>query len=100
MDRLNGRLTIYPSQPGFAGYTDWRIPTVFELQTILLASYPCGTSPCIDPIFGPTSAGVYWSSTTYASNPSAAWFVLFNNGFVNFALKSFTDHVRAVRGGR
>lgn len=39
---------------GFAGYCDWRLPSIEGLQTILLAPFPCGTSPCIDPIFGPT----------------------------------------------
>ena len=38
---------------GFAGHCDWRLPTIAELQTILLAPYPCGTSPRIDPIFWP-----------------------------------------------
>lgn len=100
LDRLNGRLTNDPSQPGFAGHTDWRVPTVFELQTILLAPSPCGTSPCIDPIFGPTAAAFYWSSTTLAIDPSRAWFVNFNGGFVGNTAQFNPLHVRAVRGGR
>jgi len=45
---------------GFAGHCDWRLPTIVELQTILLAPYPCGTSPCIDmTVFGPTVASYY-----------------------------------------
>ena len=31
--------------------------------------------PCIDPIFGPTSAAGYWSSVAGASNRSLVWFV-------------------------
>ena len=30
---------------GFAGHCDWRLPTIVELQTILLAPFQCGTSP-------------------------------------------------------
>jgi hypothetical protein len=88
----------------FAGHTDWRLASVnqegevAELETILLEPYPCGTSPCIDPIFGPTAASVYWSSTTY-SNPDGAWYVHFRSGGVVYVSKYIDDYVRAVRGG-
>ena len=85
---------------GFAGHCDWRLPTIVELQTILLVpSYPCGTSPCIDPIFGPTVAVGYWSATTNAANPGFAWSVGFGNGGVFNDGKDFTYYVRAVRTG-
>ncbi len=85
---------------GYAGHNDWRIPNVRELQSIV--DYGV-FNPAIDPIFGPTAASFaasfYWSSTSYANNPSAAWFVNFNGGFVDFDAKDFDFHVRAVRGG-
>lgn len=82
----------------------WRLPTVAELQTILLPEpYPCKTSPCIDPIFGPTVAADYWSSTTLADNQLYAWGVFFGNAPVNAVSygveNSVENHVRAVRGG-
>jgi len=83
----------------FAGHCDWRLPTSAELQTILLAPYPCGTSPCIDPVFGPTVAFTYWSSTTYSSTPSGAWGVDFFDGSVFAGGKTDLGYVRAVRGG-
>lgn len=82
---------------GFAGQCDWRLPTIAELRTILLA--PCATRPCIDPIFGPTQAFHYWSATTDSSSSLLAWFVDFFNGGVFDNGKPNLDYVRAVRGG-
>jgi len=103
LDRLNGRLTNDPSQPGFAGHTDWRIPTVFELETILLIG-PCPGSPisCIDPIFGPigpTVPSFYWSSSSLGFGPEDAWNVSFGGAGVLVFPKSFSFFVRAVRRG-
>jgi hypothetical protein len=71
-----------------------------ELETILLAPFSCGTSPCIDPIFGPTAAFFYWSATTSAGNPNGAWLMFFNNGLVTVGInKNNAFSVRAVRTG-
>src|SRR5947208_5810553 len=84
----------------FANHCDWRIPNIVELQGILLATYPCGTSPCIDSAFGPTQASFYWSSGSLAGNPFYAWFVYFGNGHVSVDGKAYGHYARAVRGGR
>ena len=84
---------------GFAGYCDWRLPTVAELQTILLAPFPCATNPCVDPVFGPTASFYYWSSTTLSVFADDAWYVLFSSGNVLYELKNGEFGVRAVRSG-
>jgi hypothetical protein len=71
----------------FAGHSDWRLPTIAELQTIM--------SPSIYPVVG----GTYWSATTYEGTPSYAWHVDYYQGEVGFAYKSNDGYVRAVRGG-
>lgn len=102
IDALNGA--------SFAGHSDWRLPksggSVFfptseptEFESILLAPFLCGTSPCIAAIFGPTATSDYWSATTYAGSPTSAWYVDFTAGFVNTDFKAAFHFVRAVRGG-
>jgi hypothetical protein len=41
----------------------------------------------------------YWSSSTYANNPTNAWNVNFNDGNGNANNKTNNFRVRAVRGG-
>ncbi len=97
---------------GFAGANDWRLPTLAELGTILLPEeYPCTTFPCVAPAFNSscepgcaatacscTRSG-YWSASTYAPSPINAWGVYFGDGDVYNFDKTFSDYVRAVRGG-
>jgi hypothetical protein len=104
---------------GFAGHTDWRIPTVAgccgiptgepaELESILDPAAPgCGVTPylpCINPIFGPTAAGnygVYWSSTSEPVGGGSifAWFADFGYGTLGaFGTNNF-DLARGVRTG-
>jgi len=82
----------------FAGQCDWRLPTIAELMTILLATYPCATSPCIDEaVFGPTVADNYWTSNSDANRPIGVWAVRFEDGYVGGWDKDNGYYVRAVR---
>jgi len=83
----------------FAGHCDWRAPNIAELRTILLSQYPCGTNPCIDPIFGPTQA-FYWSSTTLANFPGFAWSVFLPDRGAAPGSKIDSFSARGVRGRR
>ena len=86
----------------FAHHCDWRIPQLSELQTIISPTAAgCNNGfPCIDPAFGPTRAFPYWSSSSYAGNPNAAWFLDFNDANVSSTSKDFQFSARAVRAGR
>ena len=94
--RLNGELASAAPSEQLGGYRDWRLPTSVELQTILDCRFG---SPCIDPIFGPTTAFTYWSSTADANEPIFKWRVSFDNGRVMFGNPFGGLPVRAVRGG-
>jgi hypothetical protein len=84
----------------FTGHCDWRLPTIEELQGILLHPYPCTIqNPCIDATFGPTADTYYWSATSYAGDPNVPWVVRFGDGIVNHGDNPSNSFARAVRGG-
>ena len=94
---------------GFAGHTDWRIPNVNELQSIVnyetfnpavgtAFNTGCAAS-CTVTTCSCTQSTTYWSSTTDANSPLYAWTVYFSDGNVFSFSKSGNFYVRAVRGG-
>lgn len=85
---------------GYAGHANWRLPTIRELQTLLVEPWPCRSNPCIDEkIFGVglTGSGPYWSGISLTRTPALAWHVAFNNGRAEAEGKRTTLYVRAVR---
>jgi len=83
--------------PALCGYTDWRLPTVEELNNIVDHSRP---GPAIDMTYFPgTVSGYFWSASPSVSDAGRAWSVGFWSGYVGTGSKGDSDAVRLVRGG-
>lgn len=81
-----------------AGHSDWRLPNLRELQSLIDYKNFTPALPTGHPFTGVVSSG-YWSSTTYADSTAYAWFVNLVNGFVFNGNKTITYYVWPVRGG-
>ena len=51
-------------------------------------------------MFVGVQSNYYWSSTSFAGNPSSAWYVSLWGGSVNINDKTGTYYVWPVRGGQ
>jgi len=106
---------------GYAGRTNWRVPTVRELQSLRYCSNGLVSemrdlqdgkgsmqSHCATGYTRPTIAQAvfpamdsdklwYWSSSPYAGDAGGAWGVYFGNGDVDYGDRRYYGAVRLVR---
>jgi hypothetical protein len=82
---------------GYGGFTDWRVPNIEELKT-LIDKVKGGDGNYIDADVFPENAWLFWSSSPSANGSFSAWSVVFDGGYSSSDAKSYGSHVRLVRG--
>lgn len=78
-------------QSNAGGYTDWRLPTKNEIQSMVEAS-----SSSLWPSAFTSHAGNYWSSTTVSDTPTNAWTTASDKHTASVH-KTLTAYYRCVR---
>ena len=105
-DKYNSPMTYaeavkYCENLNFAGFDDWRLPTIKELLSI---TDDTRFSPAINKAFkyvgkeGGDKYGSYWSSTGASFDADGVWVVQFSSGFDNWVkINSGDNFARCVR---
>jgi hypothetical protein len=84
---------------GGSHQTDWRLPNVRELQSLIDYGQSFMALPSTTPFSG-VQAYYYWSSTTFEDHPDYAWLVSLDFGRVDDRVKTDIYYVWPVRGGQ
>jgi len=109
LDAFAVKIATLNAGGGFAGATDWRVPNIRELRSIVdfrksnpsvSPAFNTGCVPGVTVLDGScTQKPYHWSSTAYEWDPYYAFNVGFFSGISQVEDKDDSLYVRAVRGG-
>lgn len=89
--------TIHCANKTVGGTVGWRLPSVIELKSVQDPSLPAPFVPAS--VFTGVQSAIYWSATTFAYDPTNAWFVFFfGDSVVGPDTKTEPRYAWCVRG--
>ena len=95
---LNQAVTVNAGA-GFAGHTDWRVPNIKELMSII--EDQCSSPAVNEVLFPATPAASFWtSSPSMGLLNGFAWHINFADSLESIISMGTTYHLRLVRGGK
>ncbi len=97
-DAMTWDLALQQAAGSFAGNSDWRLPNIKELASIVELK-------CFEPainltVFPNNPDGSVWSGSPHTDNSTDAWHVNFDTGNDFSLSRGYSNRVRLVRGGQ
>jgi hypothetical protein len=92
----------YANNLNLCGYTDWRLPNLNELKSMVNseAANPAAFLNLTAQGFSGIQAAPYWSSTTHAGNLALAWYVFIGGGVDGADKSTLVAFAWPVRAGQ
>ena len=97
VQQVNSYVNTFNGTVGRCNATDWRLPTLEELRTLII---PGQTGTQINGDYFPYVHEFWWTSTEYSVTPTSRWYVYFRYGTWYTEHYSTYNQVMLVRDGR